>query len=93
MDIPETQTLFGIRYRTKTNKTKITTEKIKKMRNKDYTKKNGAEPMCWEGVSRFCFLQDTCHATHIVKKYSDVSDFQNFTMILSGSNVHYVQER
>jgi hypothetical protein len=45
MDIPETYTLLGIRHRTKTNKTKITTEKLKKISNKDHTK-NRAEPMC-----------------------------------------------
>jgi hypothetical protein len=41
MDIPEAQTLLGIRHRTKTNKIKITTEKLKKMSNKDHTKKRG----------------------------------------------------
>jgi hypothetical protein len=40
MDIPEKQTLLGIRHRTKTNKIKITTEKLKKMNNT----KNRAEP-------------------------------------------------
>jgi hypothetical protein len=49
MDIPETQTLLGIRHRTMMNKTKITTEKLKKMRNKDHTK-NRAEPRCWQRV-------------------------------------------
>jgi hypothetical protein len=44
MDIPETQTLLGIRHRTKTNKMKITADKLKKMSNKDHTK-NRAEPM------------------------------------------------
>jgi hypothetical protein len=44
MDIPETQTLLGIRNRTKTNKMKITADRLKKMSNKDHTK-NRAEPM------------------------------------------------
>jgi hypothetical protein len=41
MDIPETQTLLGIRHRTKTNKMKITTEKRKKIEYKGPHKKQG----------------------------------------------------
>ena len=42
MDSPETQATFGTRQRTKTNKAKNnTTQKTKKIRNTDITKKQG----------------------------------------------------
>ena len=44
-DNPDTQAALDIRQRTKTNKTKTTTHKTKKMSNKDPIK-NGAELRC-----------------------------------------------
>ena len=43
MDNPETLSTLGTRHRTKTNKTKNTTQKTKKMSNTDPTKNHNTE--------------------------------------------------
>jgi hypothetical protein len=40
MDNPKTQATLGTRHRTKTNRRKNSTQKTKKMRNTDTTRKN-----------------------------------------------------
>jgi hypothetical protein len=55
MDNPETLVTLEIvvRHRTKKNKTKTTTQKIKKMSNNDPT---GCESMCFRSISSSYFL-------------------------------------
>jgi hypothetical protein len=44
MDKPETQATLGKRHRTKTNRTKSTSQRTKKMSKTDPTKKLGVNP-------------------------------------------------
>jgi len=67
MDNPETLTTLGTQDTgTKTNKTKSTTQKTKKMSNTDATR-NGGEHRCSRKASKSCLLYKAHHITHTTK--------------------------